>query len=232
MALVAQTMDPHQRTPWLRRLYLWACRRLYNELAWTYDGVSWLVSLGRWATWRRVALDYVDGPRVLEVGFGTGDLLAEMAGRNWQVYGLEISPAMQRIAAHKLQARGLQVPRVRGAVQAMPFADNAFDAIVATFPAEFILDPAAQHEFARLLRRPDPATGRPGGRLIVVGLRVVVDNPLVRSGLNLLYGASLEQMLAHYGRIAAAAGLDVTVHTQGDGPVDVSVILAEKRESL
>jgi len=31
------------------RLYVWATERLYQELAWAYDGVSWLVSLGHWA---------------------------------------------------------------------------------------------------------------------------------------------------------------------------------------
>ena len=31
---------------WIGRLYLWACHRLYNEFAWAYDWVSWLVSLG------------------------------------------------------------------------------------------------------------------------------------------------------------------------------------------
>ena len=37
----------------IARLYLWACHRLYNEFAWTYDSVSWLVSLGHWWGWRK-----------------------------------------------------------------------------------------------------------------------------------------------------------------------------------
>ena len=30
------------------RSYIWLTERLYHELAWTYDPVSWLVSLGQW----------------------------------------------------------------------------------------------------------------------------------------------------------------------------------------
>jgi len=46
---------------------VWATYRLYHEFAWAYDVVSWLVSLGHWAGWRRIALDHVIGRRVLEV---------------------------------------------------------------------------------------------------------------------------------------------------------------------
>ncbi|MCS6844103.1 MAG: hypothetical protein NZ528_07260, partial [Caldilineales bacterium] len=58
--------------PLFARLYLWATQRLYNEFAWAYDAVAWLVSGGRWDRWRRLALDYVVGQPILEVGFGTG----------------------------------------------------------------------------------------------------------------------------------------------------------------
>ncbi len=65
--------------PPLGRLYLWATHRLYNELAWSYDLAAWIVSAGRWDRWRRMALDYVTQQPVLEVGFGTGELLLAMA---------------------------------------------------------------------------------------------------------------------------------------------------------
>ena len=40
-------------------------RLLYYELAWTYDLVSWLVSLGEWVRWHRAGLPFVQGPNVL-----------------------------------------------------------------------------------------------------------------------------------------------------------------------
>ena len=40
-------------------------RLLYGPFAWTYDGVAWLVSLGQWTAWGRVALRYLEGQPVL-----------------------------------------------------------------------------------------------------------------------------------------------------------------------
>ena len=73
-------MDIHKYTAraW-RALYGWATHRLYNEFAWTYDAVSWSVSRGRWDDWRKEALAHVQGTHVLEIGFGTGVLLLEIA---------------------------------------------------------------------------------------------------------------------------------------------------------
>jgi len=148
------------------RVYLWLARRLYNEFAWLYDLVSWLVSAGRWAAWRGLALGYVAGPRVLEVGFGTGELLLAMA-RNPRLdpFGVDLSRAMHRVTSAKLRSRGLDVPRARARTEALPFADGCFDTVVSTFPAEYILDLDSLRELARVL-------GPPGGRLVVVGLTV------------------------------------------------------------
>lgn len=211
---------------WFARLYLWATYRLYAELAWAYDLASWLVSLGRWAGWRRSALDYVTGQRVLEVGFGTGELLLEMAGRPWSTVGLELSVPMQRIAARKLSTRGLAVARVRGMIQAAPFADGQFDSIVSTFPAGYILEAASLQEMARLLRRPGPGTR--GGRLIVVGMIIRCENRLWTWALRLLFGAGEGAALQRFEQVAQRSGLRVTVIDQGGQGLRVPVVLAER----
>ena len=213
---------------WLGRLYVWATYRLYDELAWAYDVVSWLVSLGRWASWRLSALDHLAGRRVLELGFGTGELLLEMSQRDLEPVGLDASPPMHKITRQKLDRHKVAVPRVCGVAQALPFPDECFDSIVSTFPAAYILHPATLHEACRVLRRPDPATGEGGGRLIIVGLRITVDLPLWQRAMHFLFGAGGEEAVERFTRLACDAGLQVAVVEEGDGRVRVPAIVAER----
>jgi len=205
---------------WIGRLYLWACHRLYNEFALAYDWVSWLVSLGHWWGWRKAALDYLIGPRVLEVGFGTGDLLIEMARQGWDVHGLELSPTMHRITARKMRRCGVWTPRVRGLVQAVPFPDGTFHSIVSTCPAEFILQSPTWREFGRVLA--------PGGRLVMTGASLHADNWFLQWVFHTVFGILEQSQGPWYERIANAAGLKVTAVEHGEQPVRTQVIIAEK----
>jgi ubiquinone/menaquinone biosynthesis C-methylase UbiE len=205
---------------WIGRLYLWACHRLYNEFAWAYDWVSWLVSLGHWWSWRKAALDYLIGPRVLEVGFGTGDLLIEMARQGWDVHGLELSPAMHRITARKMRRCGVWTPRARGLVQALPFPDGAFNSIVSTFPAGFIIQPPTWQEFGRVLV--------PGGRLVVTGASLHADNWFLQLLGRIVFGNLERSQPSWRERAATAAGLQVTEIDHGEHPIRTQVIIAEK----
>jgi ubiquinone/menaquinone biosynthesis C-methylase UbiE len=216
---------------WLGRLYIWATYRLYNEFAWAYDLVSWLVSLGRWSGWRLSALDQITGQRILEVGFGTGELLAEMAMRGLEPVGLDASPAMHRVAARKLARRGLGILQVSGVVQAMPFPDESFDSIVCTFPAGYILEPATLCETARVLSPPDPATGERGGRLVVVGIVVAIEVPVWRRVMQFLFGAQGGTVLERFTDLAQAAGLHVDILEQGGGRTRVPVVVAERQHA-
>lgn len=215
--------------PLLGRLYLWATHRLYNEFAWAYDAVAWMVSAGRWDRWRRLALEHVEQQPVLEVGFGTGELLLEMARRGWQVTGIDLSPAMQRVTARKLRRQGLWAPRIRGRVEGLPFPDDHFGAIISTFPAEYIVHPEALAEFGRVLRSPQPAEGEPGGRVIIAGLVVTLDHALARRAARFVFGEPPESPVARFGRLAEAAGLKLTVVTHQDPPAAVPILLLEKQ---
>jgi ubiquinone/menaquinone biosynthesis C-methylase UbiE len=206
------------------RLYLWATHRLYNEFAPLYELAAWLVSAGHWGEWRRLALDYVAGPLVLEVGFGTGELLAELAQRGVSTIGLEISPAMQKVTAHKLRRRGLSVPRLLGAAQTLPFADGCADTILSTFPAEYIADPIALREMHRVLRRPrDP--GDPGGRLVIVGLAVYRAGALLPARVRI---GSSDPALERFCARLSEAGLACALVSRFAGSVRVPVIVAER----
>jgi SAM-dependent methyltransferase len=132
-------------------------RLLYNEFAWTYDLVAWVVSLGQWTAWGRTAIPHLRGKRVLELAHGPGHLLVAMAERGLVPTGLDLSPYMGRLARRRL---GPAVSLARARAQVFPFRDGCVDSVVAAFPTEFILDPATLQEIARVLR--------PGGRLVVV----------------------------------------------------------------
>jgi ubiquinone/menaquinone biosynthesis C-methylase UbiE len=135
---------------------------LYNPLAWTYDWVSRIVSLGKWHDWQRTALPELRGERILDLAFGTGNTLLDLAAGVYHPIGLDLSPAMARIAKRKLKRAGLSAPLVRGRAQQLPFADASIDSVLCTFPAEFILAPGTLSEVARVLR--------PGGRLVVTAM--------------------------------------------------------------
>ena len=134
-----------------KRVLAVAFRLLYNELAWTYDLVAWLVSFGEWKAWGQVSLDYLAGRRVLELGHGPGHLLAEMDARGLSPVGIDLSVSMGRLARRRLRAHGTPAPLVHARAQQLPFQDRAFDSVVAAFPTEFIVDSTALKEANRVL---------------------------------------------------------------------------------
>jgi ubiquinone/menaquinone biosynthesis C-methylase UbiE len=152
---------------------------LYNELAWTYDWVSRAVSLGQWRHWQRAVIPHLNGQRVLEIAFGTGDLLIDMTAVGYRPYGLDLSPHMIRIARTKLTKKGIATPLCQGRVQALPFANGIFDSIAITFPTDFICQPSALAEISRVLA--------PSGRLVVIDEGYLLDSGLLGRFINWLY---------------------------------------------
>jgi ubiquinone/menaquinone biosynthesis C-methylase UbiE len=124
---------------------------LYHQFAWTYDWVASIVSLGAWQTWVSSVLLYLQGPRVLEIGFGPGHLQVALCQKGLTVYGLDESRQMLRIARSRQTTLGLSSNLVRGVAQTLPFAANCLHQIVMTFPAEYILNPSTITEIHRVL---------------------------------------------------------------------------------
>lgn len=138
-------------------------RLLYNELAFTYDLVSRVVSLGQWRAWQRAAFSYLDaapGDIVLEIAHGTGDMQLDLRAAGVRTVGLDRSPHMGRIARRKLAGQGFRARLVRADAMALPFGNARFPAVVSTFPTNFIGHPRTLAEIRRVLR--------PGGRLVIV----------------------------------------------------------------
>lgn len=164
------------------RLIRFGFRLLYNELAFTYDAVSVVVSLGQWRCWGRASLQYINaqhGECVLELAHGTGNLQRDLHRLGYKIIGFDLSPAMGRITQHKLHKANLTPQLVRGKGQRLPFASATFETIVCTFPTDFILAPATLAESQRVLKA--------DGRLIIVPNGVLTGSGIVARGIELLY---------------------------------------------
>jgi SAM-dependent methyltransferase len=112
----------------------------------------------------RATLEPEAGERILEIGPGTGYYtlhLAEWLGRDGALDLLDVQQemldhTMRRVAEHGIT----NVTATRGDATALPFEDDAFDAVVLTAVLGEIPDQGtALGEIARILR--------PGGRLVV-----------------------------------------------------------------
>mgnify|MGYP002713188373 CR=1 FL=1 len=162
------------------RLIRFGFRLLYNELAFTYDWVSKIVSLGDWRCWQRAALDFLpDAAFVLELAHGTGDIQLDLHAAGYRTIGFDLSTAMGRIASRKMRKHDV-VPRlVQGRAQKLPFAEAAFDAIVCTFPTPFMMQSETLTEANRVLKA--------GGVLIVVTNGQLERSSLIRRFLEWLY---------------------------------------------
>ena len=209
--------------------YRWACNLLYGELAWAYDAVSWLVSCGRWANWRAVAKDYIEGEHILEVGFGTGELLIQLSERDLKVFGIDASPKMHAIADKKTRLLCKRPRLSQATARHLPFADGAFDTVVLTFPAEFIIETSVLHELARVVQAKTQSSDTPGGRIVIVGLWVWLDNWMLEKALPVFYGALDQRLMQAIRQPLEAAGMDVSFCEHVDGVARVGIVQAAVR---
>lgn len=110
------------------------------------------------------------GECILEIGFGTGTSLleiAQQAGSSGLVTGVELSPGMIEVARKRKQAKGQErsAQMIRGDGALLPFVRNAFDAVFLSFTLELFCEaeiPVVLQECRRVLKS--------NGRLGVVSL--------------------------------------------------------------
>lgn len=103
------------------------------------------------------------GERVLDLGAGTGSVsfqVAPLVAPGGRVTGLDISPEMVAVARERAQELGLDnISFQEGRAEAIPAADGAFDAALASLSMMYVIDrETAAREIARVVRV--------GGRLV------------------------------------------------------------------
>jgi len=144
-----------------QRFIAFGFKLLYNDLDWLYDPVSWIVSRGLWRRWQRATWSYLPPEgRILDAGCGPGHLLAALAEDGYQPVGLDLSPAMLRLAQERLLHGGATASLCRARAQALPFAPQSFAAVISSFPTAYVYDSDWMLQVYRVLQT--------GGRLIVV----------------------------------------------------------------
>lgn len=156
----------------------WGFARLYTECAGVYDLVARLVSRGLWYRWTLAALPFLHG-RVLELGCGTGVVQCALAQAGRVAVGLDTSPNMLALARRRARTSGVDLHLLRGCGQALPVATGSCDTILATFPAEYILETATAAEIARVLT--------PNGRFVLVDAAQLATNDLQTRLIDLAY---------------------------------------------
>jgi ubiquinone/menaquinone biosynthesis C-methylase UbiE len=138
----------------------------YHTLAWTYDSIAALVSIGRWWDWGKTSLPHLRGSNILEIGFGTGHLQVELNRLSYRTFGVDESRQMAALAHDKLAKNGIHPNLSRGYAQFLPFASLAFDSVVACFPSEYILSSQTLSEVYRILKS--------SGRLVVIPMARII----------------------------------------------------------
>jgi ubiquinone/menaquinone biosynthesis C-methylase UbiE len=137
----------------------------YSRIAPAYD---WLVkTLPIWRNWIGVALPLIQGPRVLEVSFGTGYLLTQYAGQ-FDSYGIEYNRRMAMLAKGNLRRADLTASLQIGSVEALPYRTGAFDTVLNTMA--FSAYPDGQQALSELSR-----VLRPGGWIVMVDINYPAD---------------------------------------------------------
>jgi ubiquinone/menaquinone biosynthesis C-methylase UbiE len=205
-----------------RQFIQFGFRLLYHELAFTYDAVAWLVSLGQWQTWGRTALERVRGSRVLEIGHGPGHLLIALARSGRQPIGIDLSPQMIRVARQNVRRAGVQAPQVQCRAQALPFRSGEFDSVVATFPSDYIADLATLREVQRV-------TNDRGRLIVAFGAQLIGREPskLLVEWLYRITGQR-EAQVDDEKSIFDRAGMPARIETETVGASLVTLIVAEK----
>jgi ubiquinone/menaquinone biosynthesis C-methylase UbiE len=140
-----------------------------HRIARYYDLMAWVMMRGREGIFREKVIDLArlqPGEFVLDVGCGTGTLAIaakRRVGSTGRVYGIDASSEMIARATKKAKKAGVEVVFQNEVVEALPFPDAYFNAVLSTLMLHH-LPHKAREQCAREMRR----ILKPGGRVLAV----------------------------------------------------------------
>ena len=135
-------------------------RRRYDRVAPLYDLVEAMMERIAFSRWRPLLWSRVQGPRVLEVGVGTGKNFPYYPA-HCQVTAIDLSPNMLARARRRAETMSLSIDLQVMDVQALSFPDSIFDTVVSSFVFCSVPDPVRG---LREVRR----VCRPGGQVLLL----------------------------------------------------------------
>jgi ubiquinone/menaquinone biosynthesis C-methylase UbiE len=152
-------------------------RGRYQRISPIYDRLEWLME-SRVKPWREKLWQFVCGPRVLEVGVGTGKNI-EFWPPNCRMTAIDLTPGMLDIARQRSKSLNKQDADLFLAdVQHLELPSGIFDTVVATFVFCSVPDPVqGLREIGRVVR--------PGGQVLLLE-HVRIDHPVVGAMMDIL----------------------------------------------
>ncbi|MFN3371309.1 MAG: class I SAM-dependent methyltransferase [Sphingomonadaceae bacterium] len=120
---------------------------IFRRVAPRYDLMNDLMSGGLHRLWKDRFVGLVrprPGEVILDLAGGTGDIAFRLAARGADVTVADINPAMLAVGEERAAKRGIAGLRfVEANAEAMPFADQSFDAVTIAFGIRNVTDVAA-----------------------------------------------------------------------------------------
>jgi len=130
-------------------------RKRYNTTSVIYDLMEWPVEQIWYRKWRRQLWNHVKGPKVLEIGVGTGKNIP-FYPKGAHITGIDLSEGMLKRAKRTLENREKdRVTLHEMDAQQLGFPDDTFDEVVATFVYCSVPDPVLGLQEALRVTKPN-----------------------------------------------------------------------------
>lgn len=151
-------------------------RARYQRIAPIYD-IMEILPEQQYIPWRKRLWSRVEGPKILEVGVGTGKNMP-FYPEDVEVIAIDLTPGMVQRARKRAEKLDPEVEVEVSDVQDLEFPDNTFDTAIATFVFCSVPDPVlGMWELNRVVK--------PGGLILLIE-HMRADNPLLGSIMDAL----------------------------------------------